>query len=1578
MTKDGAPCEAFENLRRRCANEVDKGTLYKEFYKRGLEYGNDFQTIERLWLGDDAAFSVINASKHLAAEHDNYIIHPVIMDAGFQTLASIKSEGTYLPVRFGKINVYSKPLSTVWCYSRLDDITDDGIEGTVSLFDDKGKLIAEINNLYCRKMQEYGRSSQENIYRHLYEYKWIQDAHFANNCSKKMKNKFPSNINMFSKLKAETEELVVNHQRERYYQIVEPAFDRLCTQYITEAFEKLGLNFIKGSIFSSVGLAERLGVSDEHHKVFERFLNILEEDGILKKGKESWLVLNQPAKEDHNILWNEILKREPEYQCELQLLNGCASRLSEILKGEEDPLSFIFSNSSLSIEQFYKSSSTMKVYNVLLSKVMKSIVEGIPKEKTLRILEVGAGTGSLTSYVLPLLPPYRTEYSFTDISGLFTIQAEKRFSDYEFIEYKTLDIEKDPINQGFEPNVFDIVLASDAIHATSHLTDTIENIKKLLAPGGMLIFIEQAKVTRWFDLVFGLLKGWWLFSDHDIRPHYPLMQMSSWERLLRESGFKDISFMPEKELGHIPQHSLIIARGAEDIEALRTEASSREDLKTRKWIVFADDKGVAERFGSTLEKKGIKHIFVLKGDKLSIEDPLYLVIQQDQPEHYGIVLDFLCRDSNSTPVVINMWSLMNSQNKFDMSLTQAESKEPSIYSCIDTSVHILYLMQALIKNIWQETPHLWIITKGLHAVGEGKTVEVTEAPVWGLGRVMISENQNIITRLVDLSPVIGDHELEMLVTQLLFPSDEDEMVLRGDCLYVHRLTRKNQNELLCKPDVPYVLKMCKDKAFKELEFVQASRKSPLKGEVEVRIHAAGVNFKDVVRQSGLLEDNILVNKDSSGELGQECSGTVIAVGEGVEQFKVGDKVMGLAFNSFARYATLDERILVKVPENISFEGAATIPLVFLSSYYALNRLAGIKRGERVLIHTAASGVGLSAIQIALAAGAEVLATAGTPEKRDFLKAMGIKFVADSRSLEFADEIMNYTGNEGVDIILNTLPEKTIETSMSVLKPITGRFIDISNIYSNSIRLYSPHKGITFHSFDLNSMVRKHPQNAREMLDEIAEKLNAGIYSPIPYWTFPVSETANALITMKKGLHIGKIVISMGEDVVTRPSKKIQVTEDGTYLITGGLGGFGLAAAEWLVQCGARNLVLVGRKGASTPHAREVIGKLIKNGVKIGVECADITREESVKEIFSKIENEMPSLKGVIHAAMVLEDAFLTDMNETKMSKVMEPKILGGWNLHVNTLDKKLDFFICFSSFASMVGNSDQGNYVAANVFLESLATLRQSMNLPALTVCWGPLGDVGYVSQRDEIKEHFKRQGFREISIGQAWETISIALDNNLTTVGIAPVDWKTAARYNNSIDRSPRYSKLVGKSQDSSKIDEKHISNIKITSQMQSHERKQMFTEVLSSEVATILGVPVSKLDANLPFSALGFDSLMAVELVVRIEETVGIKLPKMTLMRAGLNIYELVDIVEKEIENKRGIITKEGKAIENRTEGIEEKGKSIEAAEEKEGVEKNMESSALGKEDMPANVDELTDEEVEELLSRMLLKGDEKGEKK
>src|SRR5262249_47836909 len=382
-------------------------------------------------------------------------------------------------------------------------------------------------------------------------------------------------------------------------------------------------------------------------------------------------------------------------------------------------------------------------------------------------------------------------------------------------------------------------------------------------------------------------------------------------------------------------------------------------------------------------------------------------------------------------------------------------------------------------------------------------------------------------------------------------------------------------------------------------------------------------------------------------------------------------------------------------------------------HHSLHTLAQLQPGERVLIHSGTGGVGLVATQMALKAGAIVFATAGSPEKRQLLTALGVPHVMDSRTLAFADEVMSLTDGKGVDVVLNSLSGEAIDKSFSVLRA-GGRFIEIgkSDIYANrKIGMRPLRKNVSVFVVDLLGMVDQRPDFAGSMFREMMTRFGGADLRPVAYRACSAGRIVDAFRDMAQAKHIGKLIVSM-QDRAGLPLERdlrfaAAISADASYLITGGLGGFGLAVAGHLVSSGARRLALVGRS-APTAATRGALDELRRSGAEVGGLSADVADREQVRRTIETVHRELGPLRGIIHAAMVLDDAPIERLTEERMWKAMAPKVMGAWHLHALTADIPLDFFVLFSSIASTVGNAGQANYVAGNAFLDALSYYRRA------------------------------------------------------------------------------------------------------------------------------------------------------------------------------------------------------------------------------------------------------------------------------
>jgi NADPH:quinone reductase-like Zn-dependent oxidoreductase/short-subunit dehydrogenase/acyl carrier protein len=684
-------------------------------------------------------------------------------------------------------------------------------------------------------------------------------------------------------------------------------------------------------------------------------------------------------------------------------------------------------------------------------------------------------------------------------------------------------------------------------------------------------------------------------------------------------------------------------------------------------------------------------------------------------------------------------------------------------------------------------------------------------------------------------------------------------------------------------------------------FVQAD-------EIEIRPHATGLNFRDVMYAMGLLSDEAVENGFAGPTLGMEVAGTVVKVGSAVREFKEGDEVLGFAPACFSSRVITQTTAITHKPESWSFEESATIPTTFFTVYYALKHLAQIQPGEKILIHGAAGGVGIAAIQYARYCGAEIFATAGTDEKRDFVRLLGADHVMDSRSLAFSDEIMEITNDEGIDIVLNSLAGEAITRNLSVLKPF-GRFLELGkrDFYENSkIGLRPFRNNISYFGIDADQLLIERAELANRLFKEMMALFNDGSLRPMPYRSFPAARIEDAFRYMQQSRQIGKVVVSF--DHVDTPDfieqieplhssdKELVCDAKGSYLVTGGLSGFGLKTASWLVEKGARSLVLVSRSASVSDQSRQIIEELKEKGVQVYTRACDVADKVALTKLISEIQGDISPLKGVVHAAMVLEDGLLRNMTQQQLQHVMTPKIKGSWNLHALTENIDLDFFVMYSSATTYVGNPGQANYVAANSYLESLASYRKSKGLPASYAAWGAIADVGFLARNEETKEALQsRLGGHALSSDQALKMLEKIILSGKVGAAVIDLDWGVIQRVMPAAS-SAKYAELQRsvKASDSDHFEDIHT----LIANMGRSEIQDLVVDLLLDEIEQILRLPREKLDVEQSIFDLGMDSLMGMELVLAIEERFAVKLPVMALTE-GANILRIAQRITDQLSS-------------------------------------------------------------------------------
>jgi acyl transferase domain-containing protein/NADPH:quinone reductase-like Zn-dependent oxidoreductase/short-subunit dehydrogenase/ubiquinone/menaquinone biosynthesis C-methylase UbiE/acyl carrier protein len=1489
---------ALERIRSRCTRKLSKTECYLKLRRMGLQYGPCHQGIEEIWLGDDEALGDIRVPDAIFEEAADYNLHPAVLDSAFQVLigamlsrATPGEDGLYLPVGIERISVYGRPGRRLWSHARISKAGPNGLDGTITLVDEAGLVIAEVQALRCWRVQG---SRADTIGQQLYEFQWYPKALDGGAAIAKHSDFFSPLDDVVADVRTKLARFSDASDRDQYYAIVEPRLDALSLAYMIEALRQLGFEFKPGELTSAAAMKARLAIAPQHDRLLHRIIEMMEQRGIIRKQAAEIVVVDGRRANDCEAMRRSLLENHPEYGIEIELIGRCGAALADVLRGECDPLQLIYPRGNFGeAERFYREAASFATYNRLATAAVMSALRAMPHDRPVRILEIGAGTGGLTSHILSALPANRIEYVFTDVSSAFMSAAEQKFTAYPFVQYRQLDIEQDPRDQGFKSHSFDLILASDVLHATKSVRVALENVKTLLNSSGLIVLIELENTPLWAELIFGLLKGWWLFTDTDIRPARPWLSHQAWRGVLARQGFVNVAGISDRAGGE-PLHCVTLARGPRfDVGVVRQPGTLPHPEARGSWLILADQGGLGRDLADRLRRNGQAVALIYAGaGARTLEEDAFEVDPENDAALVAVLTAAVAKTHAACRGVVHLWSLdaPPSENASVGELAAAQKLG---------SESIINLVQAVSKQPdWKAPPRFWLVTRGAQGIdSDDAPASVTHSLLWGVGSVLAQEMGDFRCSMIDLDAIRAADEAEVLFRELITDDAEAAIASRAGTRYVRRLVRIAQqslhdDETRESKGQNFRLEALRPGVLDSLAARETPECEPGSGEIAIRVKAAGLNFRDVMKALGIYP----TDGDDPLWLGDECSGTVVALGADVEDFAVGDDVVCIAAGCFGAFATTPAAFATRKPPHLSFAEAATVPIAFLTSYYALNRLAGIAPGERILIHAAAGGVGLAAIQIAQRVGAEIFATAGNQEKREFLKSLGVQHVMDSRSLDFADEVMSITHGEGIDIVLNSLAGDAIAKSLSLLRQY-GRFIEIGkrDIYQNSKLGMRPFKNnISFFAVDLAMAFRSRAALVGAMLRDVMRLLEEKALNPLPLRVYPIHEVVAAFRHMSQARHIGKIVISLEDSeplaIVPLARNEPLVHPHASYLVTGGCGGFGLAVAEWLVEQGARHLVLVGRRGIVTPEAEATVERMKQAGCEVAIRKVDVVHHEEMAALFADTIDTMPPLRGVIHAAMVLDDGAILQLTPQRMRTVVAPKMNGAWNLHRLTLDRPLDFFVMFSSFTSLVGNPGQANYVAANTFLDALAHYRRGRGLPALAVNWGALADVGYVSRHGELSQYLERFGIGAMPVEQATAILGVLLRANRAQAGAAQIDWRRIRESLPHIEAASQFGHLVrGDTQDVGAQKQQPGTFRSLLQAAPAGERATLLNRMLSEWIAAVIGAPVSKLNLELPIADLGVDSLMAVELETVIKSELSMELPAGLLLERRVTVAEL-----------------------------------------------------------------------------------------
>lgn len=806
-------------------------------------------------------------------------------------------------------------------------------------------------------------------------------------------------------------------------------------------------------------------------------------------------------------------------------------------------------------------------------------------------------------------------------------------------------------------------------------------------------------------------------------------------------------------------------------------------------------------------------------------------------------------------------------------------------ACARTNLeHLIRLAQSLAPD-GHDVPRLWVLTRDAQHVSPADgTPGLAGSGLRGALRVLALEQAALRPAHLDAD---RHTPAEVLARELLTcPDTEDDIAYREEVRHLARLTHhplgpgdRVRRSIDWRTQGARLLRG-HSRTLDGLHLGALVPRPPARGQIQVRLHSTSLNFINVLKAVGTY-DQLLSGTDMVPQAVFDGAGTVTAVGEGVRSSSVGDLVAVPVCRAGDPETLMASRVTVPAGWALPLASpgelahAAGLPIAYLTSWYGLRHLAHLAEGERLLVHSASGGVGLAALNIARMTGAEVLATAGTEEKRDYLRSLGVRHVMDSRALDFARQVREITRGRGVDVVLNSLTGPAQSAGLDLLAR-KGRFIEIGkrDIYENThLGLLPFRRNISFSSVDIALLLHKEPAQISSLVQEIGRAYAAGLLPPLPMASRPVCEAPEVFAAMAAARHTGNLALTWPAEgnatLPVAPEDVTPVTPHASYLITGGLGGLGLDVAQWLAGHKARALVL-GARSEPGERARRVIDDLTTRGVEVTVVRGDLADPDTARRLVLAAEATGRPLRGILHAAAVVEDAVLENIGAAQLRRVWDAKALGAWNLHEATKSCPLDWWINFTSVAAVIGQPGQTCYAAANSWLDEFTHWRLAQRLPAAGIVWGPWSGHGRGTGIASL-------GYTMISPEEGMDALEKIVTRSGRPLTVhAPHDLDLRLSLHPDAARLAYYAAI---DRANNPADDTGTFLAEWNALPDTKRRTRFLHERIRQHTAAVLRCPADSVEDRTAFAALGLDSLLAIQLRNRIAHEAGVELPTTAL---------------------------------------------------------------------------------------------------
>ncbi len=1463
---------------------VDASSLYATAERFLLHYGPAFRMVKKAWLrqGPEGPEALAQLAAPVPASASGMRVPPTLIDGAFHTLLPLlrslrgKVRGeAYLPASFGRVVLYA-PGTPAFALARLRKVGPRSVVADFDLLSGKGALLLSLSQCRFRRAawleNEYAAPAP-------YVLRPVPAPH-ADPAA-------PSPLRTgLEEIRRAARDAVARHTPEESAR--HEVHPRMLLRFAALTYAHEAISSLAGAVpafagFTCADLMAAGRLAPRRDPWLRAMLHRLAQAEMAREEDGVWKLLPVGNRPDARLLWRTAIGNAPGCLPEASLLSRIMSRLPELFADDGSPESPATDQSVFT--DYFTNSQALQPFTHGLAHCVQALLRSCSAGNKPRILQLAADPRKPAGQFLPLFAGTGCRYDVAVEDAAQAAALNAAFAGSS--EVRAVHLDPGAPLSGHAPGRsggYHLIVAAFALHRQPNIAAALDACLGLLAPGGILCLLEHQADT-FTDLTLGADPDWW--TEGPDAPLSRLRTRETWQIMLKSAGFHECLEARSPQADLTPGF-LLLARKAEEAElplparpALADAAEEEDGPDAPLFLIVArQERGtpqdiLAEGLAAELRAAGRKARLLRTGDAppAGFAPGAARGKAEGEPgfnplsaEHWNAV--FLSAEGRPLEIV----SLLGYDTELEPS--------PAEFSRL---LHLGPGAAAALARAWdarRPKAGLWLVTGGAQPAGVAESAPVpSQGAVWGFGRVLMNEMPGLRATLLDLhgksagAAPGGAPGFAAVARELLAPSDDREIILAGGARFTLRLAPLPENGAKAHRTEAGGARLTFDTPgrLQNLYWRAEAPVDPGPGRVRIAVKAVGLNFRDVMWSMGMLPDEALENGFSGPGMGIECSGVIEAVGEGVTGLAPGDAVMAFAPACFSTHVNTDAAAVVHKPEHLGFAEAATIPVAFMTAWYSIKHLANMQPGERILIHGAAGGVGLAALQVAALLGLEVHATAGAQEKHAFLRGLGVRHLYSSRSLNFARQVMDATRGQGVDAVLNSLSGEAIPAGISVLRPF-GRFLELGkrDFYADSpLRLHPFSRNLSFFGIDVDQLLSCRVGPTLNLLQELMQKFEKRQFRPLPFTCYPRVRTADAFQAMQQSAHIGKLVVLMDDKKSgVRPLPKTRAQweprKNVSYLITGGTNGFGLAAARRLAHRGARRLILLSRGGVRDPRARSLIDEMRAAGTEIVVAKADVGNARALNRALKAALNEAPPLAGVIHAAAVLDDGVIQSLSQERLEKVLDAKALGAWNLHRATRGMLLDFFVLYSSVAAAFGNPGQANYVAANCTLESLAAYRKTQNLPATVIGWGPVADTGMLQRNLKLQGHIKNMlGVSALSSHAALDWLEHCLACGVDRGYYFGMDWQRQSGL--PMLASPRFDMLVPHR--SAKTGTKMPPLERILACPPEEGLKEL-ARILQAEVAELLCLPEGRPALDASIAAEGMDSLLAMELGLAVDQ--------------------------------------------------------------------------------------------------------------